>query len=209
MKTPFAPWAAVVLAVAGCAAPTAPQTAPQTAAPAATPAEPGAAWVGAARDVATTVPPRLLAVLREEIAKGGPEGAIAACREQAPALARKASQDSGWAVRRVSLRQRNPKAVPDAWERGVLEEFDRQAAAGAAPASLERAATVKAADGTAELRYMRALPVIELCTGCHGTPDRLSPAVVARLKALYPEDRAIGYKVGDIRGAITLRKPAP
>lgn len=168
-----------------------------------------AAWVGEARGVATSVPPRLLGVLREEIAKGGPEGAIDACREQAPVLARNASAQSGWTVRRVSLRQRNPKAVPDAWERAALEDFDRRAAAGEAPATLERAEVVPAADGRREQRFVRALPVIELCTGCHGTAGRLSPAVVERLKALYPDDRAVGYRVGELRGAMTLRRPAP
>lgn len=195
MKSILGPVLALPLLVAGCAAPTPPAA--------------EAPWVGDARGVATTVPPKLLAVLREEIAKGGPEGAIAACRDQAPALARQASIDSGWSVRRVSLKPRNPQAVPDAWERAALEDFDRRAAAGAAPASLERAEVVKAADGRSELRYLRALPVVELCTGCHGTPDKLSPAVVAQLRTLYPDDRGVGYRVGDIRGAITLRKPAP
>lgn len=169
----------------------------------------GAPWVAEAQGVASAVPPRLLSVLRAEIAQGGPEGAIAACREQAPRLARDASAQSGWTVRRVSLRQRNPKAVPDAWERAALEDFDRRAAAGAAPATLERAEVVVGADGRREQRYLRALPVIELCTGCHGTAERLSPAVVTQLKTLYPEDRATGYRIGDLRGAMTLRRPAP
>jgi len=42
-------------------------------------------WVPQARSVSTAVPPKLIAVLQEEIARGGPEGAIAACRDQAPA----------------------------------------------------------------------------------------------------------------------------
>jgi len=161
-----------------------------------------------ARSVSTSVPPKLLAVLQAEIARGGPEGAIAACRDQAPALARTASQESGWTVRRVSLRNRNPKAVPDAWERATLEDFDRRAAAKESPATLERA-EVLLEDGRPVQRYMRALPTLELCTQCHGTPDKLSPAVVARLKTLYPDDRATGYRVGEIRGAMTLQRPAP
>lgn len=165
-----------------------------------------AAWVGEARGVATSVPPRLLGVLREEIAKGGPEGAIDACREQAPELARNASAQSGWTVRRVSLRQRNPKAVPDAWEQAALLDFDRRAAAGEKPATLERAELVQE-DGRAVYRYMRALPTQELCLGCHGTDDRLSPAVKARLAALYPDDKAVGYGLGQIRGAMTIKKP--
>lgn len=166
------------------------------------------AWVPDAKAVAMSVPPRLLAVLQAEIARSGPEGAIATCREQAPAMAREASEKSGWAVRRVSLRNRNPKAVPDAWERAVLEDFDRRAAAGESPATLERAEIVQA-NGQAVQRYLRALPTAELCTNCHGTPDRISAAVSAQLKALYPDDRAVGYRVGEIRGAITLRRPQP
>jgi len=166
------------------------------------------AWVPDAKAVAMSVPPRLLAVLQAEIARSGPEGAIATCREQAPAMAREASEKSGWAVRRVSLRNRNPKAVPDAWERAALEDFDRRAAAGESPATLERAELVQE-NGQAVQRYLRALPTAEPCTSCHGTPDRVSAAVSAQLKALYPDDRAVGYRVGEIRGAITLRRPQP
>jgi len=166
------------------------------------------AWVPDAKAVAMSVPPRLLAVLQAEIARSGPEGAIATCREQAPAMAREASEKSGWAVRRVSLRNRNPKAVPDAWERAALEDFDRRAAAGESPATLERAELVQE-NGQAVQRYLRALPTAEPCTSCHGTPDRVSAAVLAQLKALYPDDRAVGYRVGEIRGAITLRRPQP
>ena len=169
---------------------------------------PDMAWVPQARAVSTSVPPKLLAVLQEEIARGGPEGAIAVCREQAPALARAASAQSGWTVRRVSLRNRNPKAVPDAWERAALEDFDRRAAAKESPATLERA-EVTMVDGQPVQRYMRALPTMALCTQCHGPADQLSPAVTAKLKALYPADRATGYAVGEIRGAMTLQRPAP
>lgn len=166
------------------------------------------AWVAEARQVASSVPPKLLAVLTAEIERSGPAGAITTCRDEAPKLARAASQDSGWAVRRVSLRERNPKAVPDDWERATLEDFDRRAAAGEKPATLERAEVVQQ-QGKSVMRYMRALPVIELCTGCHGTADRISPAVKERLAELYPQDKATGYSVGQIRGAMTISKPLP
>lgn len=166
------------------------------------------AWQAEARQVAASVPPKLLTVLQTEIARGGPAGAVEVCRDKAPAMARAASEQSGWAIRRVSLRNRNPKAVPDAWERAALEDFDRRAAAGEPPAQLERVEVVN--DGGRRLqRYMRALPTQDLCVQCHGTPDRISPAVTAKLAQLYPQDRATGYQVGQIRGAITLVRPAP
>ncbi len=164
-----------------------------------------APWVADARQASMSVPPKLLAVLQAEIARAGPEGAIEVCRVKAPELARAASQESGWTVRRVSLRNRNPN---DAWERAALEDFDRRAAAGEAAGKLEAAAVVSV-DGKPVQRYLRALPTIELCTQCHGPVDKLSPAVVAQLKALYPDDRATGYSVGQIRGAMTLSRPAP
>lgn len=167
-----------------------------------------AAWVNDARGVATAVPLKLLGVLQAEIAKSGPEGAIAVCQVEAPALARAASQQTGWEVRRVSLRNRNPRAVPDAWERSALEDFDRRAAAHEPAATLERYEAVQE-NGKTVWRYMRALPTGELCLACHGPAQQLSPAVNSKLATLYPDDRATGYRVGDIRGAMTLKKPAP
>jgi len=165
------------------------------------------AWVTDARKVATALPPKLVATLTEEISKGGVEGAIVVCRETAPKLAKAASDESGWNVRRVSLRNRNPKAVPDAWERTALEDFDRRAAAGEPPATLEKAERVSE-HGKATYRYIRALPVQPLCVSCHGTPEEIGPATLERLRSLYPNDKATDYRPGEIRGAMTLRKPA-
>ena len=158
------------------------------------------------RGVASGIPPKLLSVLDEEIKKSGPEGAIGVCREKAPAMAKAASEKSGWAIRRVSLKHRNPKAVPDAWEEAVLKDFDKRSAAGEKPTGLERGEVVM--DGDKKVyRYMKALPTQDLCLQCHGTPDRVSPAVQAKLKELYPDDKAVGYHAAEIRGAITLKKP--
>ena len=103
-------------------------------------------WMAGARAVATAVPPKLLQVLTDAIAKSSAADAVTVCQDTAPKMAKAASEQSGWLVRRVGLRNRNPNAVPDAWERETLEDFDRRAAAGEAPASLERA-TVQTVDG--------------------------------------------------------------
>lgn len=162
-------------------------------------------WLGEARQVASMVPPKLLQVLQAEIAQGGPASAVEVCREKAPAMAKAASEQTGWGIRRVSLRNRNPKAVPDAWERAALEDFDRRAAAGESPATLEKWDVVNT-EGRRELRYMKALPVQPLCVSCHGPVDQLGPGVADKLKAHYPQDLGTGYAVGQIRGAITIRK---
>ena len=49
--------------------------------------------------------------------------------------------------------------------------------------------------------------MINLCLKCHGAQATLSPAVKEKLSALYPQDKATGYSLGQIRGAMTIRKP--
>jgi hypothetical protein len=159
-----------------------------------------------ARQVAGSVPGKLLAVLTAEMAAGGPEGAILVCRDKAPQLARAAAEESGWMVRRVSLRNRNPRAVPDAWERAALEDFDRRSAAGENPKAMEKAELVDEG-GKKSYRYLKALPTAGLCLACHGDPAAMTPAVRQVLGKLYPDDKAVGYSENQVRGAITIRKP--
>jgi hypothetical protein len=172
------------------------------AAPAAAADEP---WLPAAREVATEVPAKLLAVLTEAIAKTSAAQSVTMCQTTAPQMAQAASEKSGWQVRRVSLRNRNPKGVPDAWERETLEDFDDRASTGESFDTLERSA-VQTVNGRVVQRYMRALPTRPLCTQCHGPANQLAPGVAERLKALYPADKATGYGVGQLRGAITLQR---
>ena len=165
-----------------------------------------AASIAETRKTALEIPPKLLAMVQEEIAKGSFDGAIHACNEKAPKMAAAVSQKTGWAIRRVSLKNRNPKGVPDAWEKAVLEDFDRRQAAGENVAALEKAEIV--GDGDKRMvRYMKALPTQKLCLNCHGAKDALDPAVKARLAELYPNDLATGYAEGQIRGALTVKRP--
>ena len=157
------------------------------------------------RQTAMSMPPKLLDVLDAEIKKNGHAEAMVVCREKAPAMAKALSEAKGMQIRRVSLKNRNPKAVPDAWERHVLETFEKRTAAGEKPGMLE-ASEITVVDGKRVMRYMKALPTQDLCLACHGTEDRLDKDVKAKLKELYPDDKAVGYSAAEIRGAITVKK---
>lgn len=169
------------------------------------PATPEAPWVGEARGVAASVPPKLLAVLTSAIEKSGPAGAMDACKEDAPKMARAASEKTGWQIKRVSLKNRNAKAAPDDWERQTLEFFDKSQAAGADVQKLERFEVV-IENGQQVRRYMKALPTQVFCLQCHGTPEQLGSGVGKQLHQLYPHDKATGYTAGQIRGAMALRQ---
>ena len=146
--------------------------------------------------------------LKGELKKGmkesGPTGAIDVCHKVAPHLAQAHSQMSGWQIGRTSLKVRNPDNAPDAWETAVLEEFESRKAAGEDPMKLVKAEVVEE-NGRQVFRMMKAIPTGEVCTKCHGAS--IAEPVAAKLDALYPNDQARGFKVGDLRGAFTLKKP--
>ena len=142
----------------------------------------------------------LKAELEAAMTAGGPVAAMSVCQIKAPELAAAVSLDKGMAVKRVSLKNRNPvTGVANEWETQVLNDFETRKAAGENPATLVYAKTV--AD---EFRFMQAIPTAAVCLACHGS--NLSPDVAATLAELYPQDQATGYKEGDLRGAFVVVK---
>ena len=149
-----------------------------------------------ARDIAGQFTSTLLPTLQNALAEGWPENAIEVCSVRAPEIADELAAATNWSVRRVSLKARNSElAIPDSWEREVLEEFENRELASA---PMTQSAVV---DG--EYRYMQAQLAMPLCLSCHG--QNLSPEVSAALRQHYPNDLATGYREGDVRGAISLR----
>lgn len=145
----------------------------------------------------------LLGEVKKSMKANGPVGTIEVCNIKAPQIAGKISVDSGWNVSRTSLKYRSPANQPDAWELKVLNEFEARKAAGedVNKIAYSEVATV---NGQKTFRFMKAIPTGKVCLNCHA--GEIKPAVEAKLKELYPQDKARGYKVGDIRGAFSLSK---
>jgi len=163
--------------------------------------------VAESRAVTQELVQRLGGELKKQLETGAPESAIGLCRTLAPSIASELSIKNGWRVSRVSLKPRNPLlGQPDPWEEVVLLEFDRRLAAGDKPEALEAAIIIDEPAGKF-MRYMKALPAAPMCLVCHGGPDNVPPAVRAALKAGYPHDKAVGYKAGEIRGAVSIKRP--
>lgn len=143
--------------------------------------------------------------LKGAMTAGGPVQAIGVCKEKAPKIAAEAAQRTGMQIKRVSPKNRNPKGVPDAWETEALASLDKRLAAGEKPETLDTHAIVNTPDGKM-FRYAKALVMQPVCMGCHGPEENLSPDVKAKLAAEYPNDKAIGYSPGMIRGVLSIKK---
>jgi hypothetical protein len=162
-------------------------------------------WVDQARDSAARLGKQLKAELVSALESAGPTGGVEVCRDRAPEIAASVSGD-GFSVGRTALRLRNPDNAPDAWERDVLQQFADRLEQGAEPASLEHW-EVRETDGQRVGRWMKAIPMQPQCRTCHGT-DVAEP-LAETIESLYPEDRATGFEVGELRGAFTVRVALP
>ncbi|MEW5789162.1 MAG: DUF3365 domain-containing protein [Pseudomonadota bacterium] len=159
-----------------------------------------------ARQTAAGLVQTLGGELKGAMTAGGPANAIGVCKEKAPQIAKAAMEKTGFQIRRVSPNNRNPKAVPDAWESQALADLDKRLAAGEKPETLDMHAVVDTPDGKV-FRYAKALVTQPVCVNCHGPADKLSPEVKDKLAAEYPHDKAVGYAPGMIRGVLSMKKP--
>ena len=155
------------------------------------------------RSAARSLSGALMGALAKAMAEGGPKSAVSVCRDAAPAIARRVSEETGLRVGRTSRRVRNPANAPDDWERGALEALEARAQKGEDVASLEVHGVVEEG-GRRVFRYMKAIPTGDLCLTCHG-PD-VDARLLETIRKNYPGDAATGFRKGDLRGAVTIRK---
>lgn len=159
-----------------------------------------------ARRAAGELTAALKARLAKEMEAGGATAAARACSEVAQTIAAAHSSD-GVTVRRVSDRWRNPADRPDDWEAARLVELEAALAQGNLPPEVVE---TRIEAGVEVLRYLQPLRVGELCLTCHGDPATFSPELRQLLSERYAADRAVGYRVGDLRGAVSVTvRPAP
>lgn len=162
-------------------------------------------------DEARKAADQLLQMIRTELLRAmeasGPLRAMIVCKYSVPEITSNLSRATGWRVTRVTLKPRNPAlASADAWEQKGLLSFEQRAARGEKPETLEHAEIVQEPTGR-YFRYMRAITVVPLCLSCHGGDDAVTDATRLQLQNEYPKDIATGYKLGQVRGAVTVKRP--
>ena len=150
-----------------------------------------------ARDFMTELKGELKAALRG----GNMLKAISVCRKRAPELAVRYSLPAGVQVGRTSERWRNPGNRPDSWEKEGLALLEKRRLQGETLAGMEYWQVVED-EGGRSFRYLRAIPTGSLCLRCHG--EKISRKLKKELQRIYPEDQAVGFRLGELRGAFTI-----
>jgi len=153
-----------------------------------------------ARETADAFGGELVSSLFRELEDGNPINAIHVCSEEAQEMSARFSTE-GLRIRRVSRRYRNPADEPDDYE---LVRLDRLQALHDRQELPTESIQVVREGGTKSLRYMKPIVIKQPCMMCHGQVGEIDDAVLDSIHSKYPGDQAIGYKVGDLRGAFTV-----
>lgn len=159
------------------------------------------------RKAAAELVAQVRGALTKELEYSGPMRAVVVCKYTVPELTSALSRRTGWRVTRVSLRPRNPAlGSPDPWEQRVLLDFEKRAERGEKADTLDFGEVVVEPAGR-YYRYMKALPMAPVCVSCHGPDEAMTGAVRSLLETEYPHDRARGFAIGQVRGAVTVKRP--
>jgi len=139
------------------------------------------------------------------IARDGPEAAVDVCHLKALPMTNGtvAGLPRITAVKRTSLKLRNPANAPDAADQLALDHIRQQMENGDAPSPL-LIQRVEPPSAPPEWRVYKPLGVTANCLVCHGDPAEQPDALRAKLNKLYPADQATGYNAREWRGLIRV-----
>ena len=155
-------------------------------------------------NIATEAQKALGKNLKNALGNGGVESAIAFCNIKAMSLVDSLSKVFGAEIKRVSTKYRNPNDKPNELEQELLEGYAQQLRDSAALKN-----NVQAID---DKTFLFTKPIIiskPLCLNCHGSEaNGLTKETREFILSKYPEDKATGYKMGDLRGmwSITISR---
>lgn len=129
--------------------------------------------------------------LQKELKKGlkeSPVKAIEICNVKAPEIQKQVST-SNLHIGRVSLKNRNLQNTPKLWMESYIKQFHENKI---------KDAYVTVELGNGKKGLLKPIKMMPLCLKCHGS--NIDESLYQVIKSKYPNDKAIGYKVGEIRG---------
>lgn len=144
----------------------------------------------------------MMAEVQKAVDTMGAKKAVLYCRDFVPGYtqeklatwSQKAREELGansFRFRRISLRNRNPANTPNELEKAILEDWEKTGRA--QPTGYER-------DG--KIITLHPIKIASpLCLNCHGKIEQMNPDIVKEIRRLYPNDLAVGYSLGELRGA--------
>lgn len=147
---------------------------------------------------------QLMHALHNAIDEKGFVEAMAFCNAEALPIVQSVGDEYGVEVRRVSNRYRNPHDQPRENEKALLDayEYNQEIGESSEP-------NIQKLQNGEVLLYTRAITIPgQFCLNCHGEPNvDIVGELKEKINTLYPDDKAIGHEIGDLRGMWSISIP--
>ena len=126
--------------------------------------------------------------------------ALKYCNKEVEQLVSK-DNEKVFTVKRVSLRPRNKNNYPNLYEKEILEKFNKLSLKDNKSLGFEHSEIIKD-ENINKFVYIKAIRIKEVCLNCHGS--NINDDLKKEIQKLYQDDKAINYKLNDIRGAFVM-----
>lgn len=147
----------------------------------------------------------LKSILVKEMQTNGIVSAVSVCSDTAQILTNDYGVKKGIYIKRVSFKNRNQNNIPDEFETKALQYFEELKINGKLSETTEFT-DIEEINGVKKVRYLKPIIVQAPCLGCHGTQENIGADVKNILNEKYPNDKATGYQMDDLRGAVSISK---
>ena len=131
--------------------------------------------------------------LMAQMKAGGPVQAVSFCNLNALPLTAKVSEENGVVIKRTSdnIRNRANRANPRELEVIIAYKAQLDQGKELQPIVEKR---------KAQVHYYAPIKMTTACLNCHGSDVQRSKPTDSILALKYPDDRAVNYQEGDVRG---------
>lgn len=128
--------------------------------------------------------------------QGGAENALESCNVNAISLTESVAKNHNINIKRVSDQPRNQSNKANEKEIKYINLFKERIAHGE-----------KLKPKIVENQLYIPIVTNAMCLQCHGKIENNNPQLTAKIKKLYPEDKATGYSENQIRGIFVVDLP--
>jgi hypothetical protein len=157
-------------------------------------------FVTEASGLAADLKKSLMKNLSEKISKEGAVAAVPFCHANVKSIAKGAAKKriEKYEFGRTSHKIRNAANNPQPWSINYLKQFE-----GKKKGEMTQEHVVHSLEDGKRI-YLEPLYVEAKCLTCHG--EHVGPEVSKKIKELYPQDQATGFKLGEFRGFIWVKE---
>lgn len=132
--------------------------------------------------------------LKKEVEKSNFADAISFCNVNGESILKQSQSNEYIEIKRVSDRNRNPNNLANSKEIEIIENYKNTIKKG------ENSNPILIATKN-DVIFYSPIKTMSFCLNCHGDNNKeIAENTKAKLKELYPNDKAISYKANEIRG---------